>query len=134
MVLTSTATNATYDVVVQRLCTENPTVGIHPDRGNIMFRVNPKATREELCDRLCKEFTDNAEPPKTILYVRHYRDCSDLYLSLERQLGEKFTKPSGYPNIAEFRVVEMYSRVLTNKKRNKCSQASLDVTATFALL
>ena len=27
---------------------ENPTVAIHPDRGNIMFRVNPKATREEL--------------------------------------------------------------------------------------
>ena len=121
MALTATATTETFHVVSKRLAMTNPTlVALPPDRGNFVYRVHPKASLIELCDSLCKEFTvKRTDYPKTVIFVRQYRDCSDLYLMLQHKLGSAFTEPPGYPNVSQFRMVEMYSRVLTNEKKEQ---------------
>ena len=62
-------------------------------------------------------FQSRTEFPKAVIFVRQYRDCSDLYLMIRHKLGSVFTEPPGYPDVSQFRMVEMYSRILTSEKR-----------------
>ena len=121
MALTATATVETFDIVSQRLSMKDQTlVTSPPNRDNIIYRVHPKATLNELTDDLCSEFTTKrTEFSKTVIFVRQYRDCSDLYLMVRHKLGSVFTEPPGYPDVSQFRMVEMYSRVLTSEKREQ---------------
>ena len=57
--------------------------------------------------------------PKTVVFVRTYNDCSNIYLLLQQNLGDMFTNPRGYPNLADYRRVEMFTRVLTVDKRTQ---------------
>ena len=57
--------------------------------------------------------------PKTVVFVRTYNDCSNIYLLLQQKLGDMFTNPRGYPNLADYRRVEMFTRVLTVDKRTQ---------------
>ena len=120
MALTATATVETFDIVSQRLSMKDPTLITSPPNRDIIYRVHPKATLNELTDDLCSEFTTKrTEFPKTVIFVRQYRDCSDLYLMVRHKLGSVFTEPPGYPDVSQFRMVEMYSRVLTTEKREQ---------------
>ena len=89
MALTATATVETFDIVSQHLSMKDPTlVTSPPNRDNIIYRVHPKATLNELTDDLCSEFrTKRTEFPKTVIFVRQYRDCSDIYLMIRHELG-----------------------------------------------
>ena len=40
------------------------------------------------------------EFPKTILYVRTYKDCIRIYQLLKTKMAGEFTKPMGYPNLS----------------------------------
>ncbi len=69
--------------------------------------------------------------PKTVVFIRKYRHCWDLYALLLHKLGTDFTDPPGYPNIAKYRLIDMFCRtpvgtkllrspIITNVLRN-CS-------------
>ena len=60
------------------------------------------------------------------MFVRKYKDCSDLYDMLKHKLGIEITNPYGYPNISQFRRVEMFSRVLTTEKKEQVLSAFSD--------
>lgn len=80
MALTATSTMETYNIVVQILSLESPVlVSVAPERSNIRL-VHPKADLEEFCDILCKDFYEDTEIPKTVVFVRKYADCSSLYI------------------------------------------------------
>ncbi len=53
---------------------------------------------------------------------------------LQQELGELFTSPPGYPNIEQFRQVEMFTRVLTVEKRNKVLATFKDPTTPLKLI
>ena len=56
---------------------------------------------------------------KTLLYMKTYTDCSQLYSLLKQSLGEYFTDPPRYPNHKDYRLINMFSVVLTAEKRRK---------------
>ncbi len=53
---------------------------------------------------------------------------------LQQELGELFTSPPGYPNIEEFRKVEMFTRVLTIEKRKQVLATFRDPTTPLKLI
>ena len=114
----------TYSSAVSRLGMRDPVlVSVPPERANIYFTVYPKTNLEEFVGKLTTEFLLGGFP-KRVIFVRTYKDCSNIYLMLQQELGELFTSPPGYPNVEQFRQVEMFTRVLTVDKRNQ-------VLATF---
>ena len=48
--------------------------------------------------------------PKTVIFCSSYDKCSELYILVKNLLGAGFTDPRGYPNLHEFRLVDMYTR------------------------
>lgn len=140
MALTATATKETYDCAVKYLSMKEPVlVALSPDRGNIKYTVNDKFNVDQLSDLLYHEMISTHTFPKTVVFVRKYTDCSELYSILEHKLGSEVTSPPGYPNISEYRRIEMYSRVQTVEKKEKvletfCSTIELLIaTSAFGL-
>ena len=133
MAVTATASMETYHTVIQRLAMETPVrVLLPPDRDNIVYAIHPKIDLESTL--LCTKFMLSDELPKTVLFVRKYRDCSDLYLHLQQKLGEHFTNPSGYPNVSQYRRVEMFCRVLTTVKRAQILSSFLEPETKLRLI
>lgn len=119
MALTATATTMTYHVVCERLSMVNPVlIAMPPYRLNIMYRVLPMLRLEDLSTEICEELaTKRLLYPKTIIFVRSYTDCSDLYLTIEKKLGKNVFEPQESPALSQFRMVDMYTRVSTARKK-----------------
>ena len=64
---------------------------------NIMYKVHPKV---EFSDSLCAELAEKRTGfPKTIVYIRKFRDCETIYGHLKKTLGASITEPPAYPYI-----------------------------------
>ena len=82
--------------------------------------MHPKTELDTFTTSLSSELNDRRMYfPKTIIYVRTYKDCIDIYMQLKHKMGSAFTDPPAYPNVAEFRLVDMYTRVLTSEKKDE---------------
>ena len=57
--------------------------------------------------------------PKTIVYVRSYKDCITIYQLLKSKMGLGFTDTMGYPNLSVYRLIEMHTRVLPPEKKDE---------------
>ena len=116
LALTATATHPTLQAVKDRLCLRNPiVVGLSPNRPNIFFlSVIPAMKLDELSAVIAGDLIKmKMNYPKTIVFCRTYRDCSDLYARLLCYLGDDKTEPAGYPNFLQFRLLTMYTRAST---------------------
>ena len=123
LALTATATRDTLSVVVERLSMHNVTIAaIPPSRDNILYKIKTRdssqvyAFTDEIVEEISSTRLDYA---KTVVYVRTYKDCINLYQLLKSKLGENFTKPIGYPNLSGYRLIEMYTRVLPSEKKDE---------------
>ena len=123
LALTATATTETLSVVVERLSMHNVIiVAMPPSRDNIMYKIKPRdssnvhAFTDEIVEKISSTRLDY---PKTVIYVRTYKDCISLYQLLKSKLGENFTEPVGYPNLSGYRLIEMYTRVLPSEKKDE---------------
>lgn len=135
LALTATSTMETYHSVVKRLAMCNPSlVSMPPERPNIAYFVHDKANLEEFTDILCTDFVKNEKVPKTVVFVRKYRDCSDAYIMIQHKLGDAFTSPTGYPNVSKYRRVEMFSRVQTAEKREQVLSTFSETNSTLRLV
>lgn len=72
--------------------------------------------------------------PKTVVFCQKYQDCSDLYLMIKRKLGGGFTHPQNYPDLHQFRLVYMYTRVSTVPMREKVLTSFTVPGSTLRLL
>ncbi len=118
MALTATATTETYHCALKHLSMQDPVlVALAPDRGNIKYSVHPPANLQEFSESLYKKLCGDFQ--KTVVFVQKYTDCSNLYAVLQHKLGSEITAPPGYPNISQYRRVEMFSRVLTTEKKEQ---------------
>lgn len=50
--------------------------------------------------------------------MRLYSDCG-VYMLLKHKMGIAFTGPPGYPNLSGFRIVDMFTAVLTTEKKEE---------------
>lgn len=100
LALTATATTETFHIVVRRLAMSNPTlIALPPNRDNISYKVHAKVDINELVTLLCIELkAKRCAFPKTLIFVRMYQHCSNLYMLIKKEMAASFTEPSGYPN------------------------------------
>ena len=121
MALTATATSETLCVVRCRLSMDKPTlIALPPCRDNIKYQVHSKIDVDDFTTSLCKEFASKRTSfPKTVIYVRLYSDCTSVYMLLKHKMGIAFTEPPGYPNLSGFRLVDMFTAVLTTEKKEE---------------
>ena len=121
MALTATASKATRREVICTLGMTKPvTISICPEKRNIVYYVNEKNGEvEEIFQYLVEELQSNrTETDKTIIFCRTYKDCSNLYLFFKDSLKEEITDPVGYPNISQFRLVDMFTACNTSGIKN----------------
>ena len=126
LALTATATTETYYVVTQRLAmSDTSLVALAPNRDNITYEILPKVNDvDQLITSLGTELvTKRVLFPRTVVYVRSYSDCSGIYMQLKRYMGSAFTEPEGSPNVTGFRLIDMFSRVMTNEKKDEVLQS-----------
>lgn len=121
LALTATATEETLAVVIKRLSMHNITVvAMPPCRDNICYILKSGFNIQDFTDEIVKEFLQRRiNFPKTIVYVRSYKDCATLYQLLKSKMGLEFTEPVGYPNLSGYRMIEMYTRVLPPEKKDE---------------
>ena len=119
--ITATSTLMTYEIVRKRLCLVNPVlVAATPNRNNISYRVHPKIDASIFTTCLCEELLSQRQLfPKTVIYVRKYAHCIELYMLIKQKLGGGIAEPEGYPNTAGHRLVDMFTRVLTTPKKRE---------------
>ena len=113
MALTATATYEKLQVVTGRLAMSNPAlVALSPHRPNIYYKVQPAITLDDLSSAFVAELSEKRTAfPKTVLFCRQYRDCSNMYAVIRHKMGTSFAEPLGYPDLSQFRMVELYTRV-----------------------
>ena len=121
-ILALTATSQTFQAITMTLSMDNiKLLASAPNRdNNIHYSLHTMLNLEELSSKLCAEFVEESyDFVKSVLFVRQYSDCSNMYSLLQRKIGANFTDPPGYPNISQFRQVEMFTRVLTTSKKQQ---------------
>ena len=136
MALTATATQSTLEIIIDRLALDKPTIiTISPQRTNIFYKVEPAISLDQLTTNISEEMTEKGlNFPKTVLFCRQYCDCSNLYITLRHKLGERLTEPPGYPDLSEFRIVEMYTRVSKPEKRESIIKSFSTPNGTLKLV
>ena len=119
LALTATVTNKAYGIVCNRLSMTNPVlIAKSPCKKNIYFKVLPEIKCEELSEDLSDAIKNESENyPKTVIFVPNYRHCFQLYFNIRSKLGKYLTNPPGYPHVSDFLVVDMYTRVCTEAKK-----------------
>ena len=87
-------------------------VSTSPTRPNVMYAVSSfksiSSTFRPVLDRLRVE---RKSFPRMIIYCRRMEECADLYQYFRGELRADFTEPSGAPDLARFRLVDMYHSV-----------------------
>ena len=110
MALTATATVKSRDKIVKILGMCNPVViSQSPDKSNLIYRVQARTSVEKvfapLVEKLRKERTNM---PRVIIFCRKCEECATIYEFFRLALMEEFTEPIGAPNLARYRLVDMF--------------------------
>ena len=116
MALTATATKPTRSYVCDKLGMVKPFVLSHrPSKPNLKYVVCKKGpSLEEDFAPLVEEIRQKREHmERTIIFCRTYDGCAHIYMYLERRLGKEATDPIGAPNLARFRLVDMFTACTT---------------------
>ena len=110
-VIALTATTETFQVVTERLSMSKPVViASTPDRHNIFYSVVNKTNIQGLTDDLAEKLkAKRCAFLKTVLFVRTYLHCANIYMLLKKKMKDDFTEPPGYPNMPGYRLVDMYT-------------------------
>ena len=123
--LTATASKDTLCSVIKRLSLKDPViVAVSPYRENISYEIRANINMDEFTSEISEEIkTLQSNFPKTVVFVRSYKDCSCIYSMVKRKSGIYFTEPPDFPDMSEFRLVDMYTRVLTNDKKSQVMES-----------
>ena len=121
MALTATATSHTVSVVTTHLAMDEPLViGLNADRSNVKYVVKPNQTIDELSTTLASELiVAHPSMPKTVIFCRTLRECADMYTAFKQKLGPNITKPPGFPNILQLRIITLFTGASTSELRKE---------------
>lgn len=121
MALTAMALSTTRKSIIKFLGVNRPMcICRSPCKGNIYYDVQEKGDNIEtdlhyLVDELCKHRT---KTKKMVIFGRLYNDCSSMYQYFKSHLKNNWTHSVGYPNISQFRLVDMFIATNTVKAKN----------------
>ena len=121
LALTATATKETYKIVCDRLSMPQPVlIAVSPYKSNIIYTVLPEITVEELSKHISDGIINERHSyPKTIIFARDYGTCAEIFFAIRSKLGNNITDPPGYNIQTQFLVIDMFTRVCTEAKKEK---------------
>jgi len=112
MAMTATATKPTRKDICKSLGLVKPVIIIKsPEKPNIIYKVIKKITGiEETFASLVEDLRKNrTNTDKTIIFCKTYEDTAHIYLFFRSMLDKEMTDPVGYPDIARFRLMDMFT-------------------------
>ena len=110
MAVTATAPKSLRTEVCHILGMTNPfVVTVYPDKSNIVFHVSPFTTLEGIFKPIEDLRRERIRMARTIIYCQQQETCARLYLLFRLHLGSGFTEPAGFPDLPQFRLVDMYT-------------------------
>ena len=121
MALTATATRSLRGAVCKTLGMDNPViVTVSPDKTNMVFSVarfeSLETTFRPTMEKLKYE---RINMQRTLIFCKSQETCAQLYLMFKSFLREEFTQPKGYPDLPQFRLVDMFMSS-THPSRTSC--------------
>ena len=121
MALTATATAQTRKRVEALLGMRRPMLTyLSPCKPNIVYSVQTFDSISQTFEPLLKSVKEKRTLlPRVIIYCRKYLDCSNLYSFFKRGLAHEFTEPTDAPDVADFRMVDMFSSCTDETTKNK---------------
>lgn len=112
MALTATATVKTRNAICKTLGLVKPVIiAVSPNKPNIKYivRADP-GTLEEGLAYLVEEIKRYRHlTDRTIIFCRTYDSMSHMYLFFRSRLKKEMFEPIGAPDLARFRIVDMFS-------------------------
>ena len=111
MALTATATTATRECVIKSLDMQKPTlVSVSPFKHNIVYAVAKKSSISSAFEPLAKQLAEKrTDMGRTIIFCRKYTEVTATYHFFKRTLCADFTEPPDAPDLARFRLVDMFT-------------------------
>ena len=111
MALTATATKSLRKSVCTILGMFDPyVITVSPDKTNLIFRVEAYESLETTFLPLIKELeSKRGNMDRTLVYCQQQEVCARLYLLFRMHLARMFTEPVGYPDLPQFRLVDMFT-------------------------
>jgi len=89
---------------------------IHLRMNNILYTAAPKIDLVNFLSDLCSDLRhERVNSSKTTIFARLY-DCAML-TTMQRQMKSEIFKPIGTPNMGRFLLVDVFTRVNTEKKQ-----------------
>ena len=121
LALTGTATPEVYESVVKRLSLKDPiVVGLSPDRDNIKYYIEPPSSVKKFCELFAEKIRCyRMECPKTLIFCSTILECSLIYRTLRTLLGSDFVEPPGYEDFHKCRLIDMYTRAISDEMKKK---------------
>ena len=89
-------------------------VSASPDKANIFYTVRENTSlsvKVAFTPIVAKLRTLRRKMPRVMVFCRQYEDCACIYDFFVSSLKEEFTEPIAAPNLARFRLVDMYTGV-----------------------
>ena len=121
MALTATATKSTRHSICRILgMTEPSVIAVTPNRSNICYSVEKKVggideTFAVLVDELREK---RVGMPRSIIFCRSYEDVGQIYAFIKSSLGKESVEPIGAPDVARFRLVDMFTACTEKSVKN----------------
>ena len=82
----------------------------------------------------CKPNIKKTAMGRVIIYCRTLSDCGDLYYFFKNRLGRNFVYPIDAPNLARFRLVDMFTSVTDEAVKQHIITAFCDITAPLRIV
>ena len=136
MALTATVTVETQTAIINTLGMRDPIVIKKiPDKVNLSYAVTKSShlhdKLEEMKVALQKKrctFT------RTIIFCRTLKDCAEIYDFFHSKLGKEVTEPVGAPNLAQYRLVDMYTSVTVPTVKEEIEKQMRKDTGSLRIL
>lgn len=90
---------------------KNPyTVTVSPDKCNVIFCVSKFESLETTFNPLVGHFSEQRNKmDRTIIFCKQQETCARLYLMFRMKLNKEFTNPVRYPDLPQFRLVDIFT-------------------------
>ena len=95
-------------------------VSIPPIKDNIHFCVSEKSSISLSLSPVCEALADQrTKMGRIIIFCRTYDEVTTVYYLFKQKLGLGFTEPPGAPDLAQFRLVDMYTHCTHQSVKDK---------------
>ena len=136
LALTATATEETFKANVDRLSLKDPTiVALPPERPNIFYSVHEMVSMDSFSSNIARDIKQKkTDYPETVIFCWQYLDCTNMYLISLNKLGSDITDPPGFPNLQQFRIVDIFTRASTVEMKEKILSSFCLVNSKLRIL